>query len=893
MSPSVHIVPHTHWDREWYRSAAEFELRLAHLVDNVLEALDRGAVPAFLLDGQGVVLDDFVAARPEAALRLARHLGTGRLECGPWYVLADNLLVSGEAMVRNLIEGGRAVRRHGGEPMPVGYAPDTFGHPAILPSILAGFGIDSAVTWRGLGGARGQEKDLYRWVGPDGGEVVMIHLPPAGYENGANLPVEPGAAAARWKALRAVLEKRARSPFWLLMNGADHHVLQSDLEAAVRRLQSLASDCTFEICSFTSYARAVTRWAGRREADLPVVQGELREGRRHAWVLQGTHSARLYLKQANAECQRLLERVAEPLVVLQGEARGERRERGGAIQASGLREDLHVAWRTLLENHPHDSICGTSADVVHREMMTRFDRARAMGGEIVDAALDAAIGFDANAARAAGREKWKPALILFNPAAHTRSGVVEAQIALFVADVRVGQQGSKADKLKARRPGEMALLDGRGKPVAYQELEREDGYDRLESPRYYPDSDAVEWRRVAIAVRDLPPLGISALRVEERARASAPRFPLPAVKVTDLGLENEHVDVRIESDGTLSIASTDGLSAHRLGAIECVRDEGDSYTSSPRGPNLTESPDAVAIRAVHEGPLRGEIEILRRYARAGLEVTTRVQLDAGARHVVLSFAFENTHGNRRVRAAFPLGERAVRVSADGPFGPVERAVRPVKRKTGDLEAPDPCAPMQRFVSVAGKETGLTVLSDGLPQYEARPDGSVFVTLLRSFDQMSHGDLPERPGNAGWPTPTPEARCLGPVRGRLAVMLHDPRALDTRAELEATAEAFLAPPIGFMRRALLEIPAPVPGAELIGDGLVFSAMKPAESGRGTVLRCYNATEKAVHGAWRVGWSVRSASLCRLDEKMVKKLEVGAGGRLAFDAPPRAVVTLLLR
>jgi mannosylglycerate hydrolase len=887
VSPSVHIVPHTHWDREWYRSAAEFELRLAHLVEGVLEALDRGAVPAFLLDGQGIVLDDFAAARPESAGQLARQLRTGRLECGPWYVLADNLLVSGEAMVRNLIEGGRAVRRHDGRPMPVGYAPDTFGHPAILPTILAGFGIDTAVLWRGFGGERGQEKDLYRWVGPDGSEALMIHLPPAGYENGANLPIEPKAAAARWKAVRAVLERRARSPFWLVMNGADHHVLQPDLKAAVRRLQSLAPDCRFEVSSFSSYARAVTRWAERREADLPAIKGELREGRRHAWVLQGTHSARLYLKQANADCQRLLERAAEPLVALaSAKARTAKRARG-------LREDLHVAWRTLLENHPHDSICGTSADVVHREMMTRFDRARAMGGEIVDRALDAAIGFDTNAARVAGREKWKPTLVVFNPAARARSGVLEARVALFRADVRVGQQGSAADRLAARRPGEMALLDGQGRPLPVQELEREDGYDRLESPRYYPDSDAVEWRRVAIAVKDLPPLGIAALHVAERAARPSARPPVHPVRASEYGLENERVEIRIEPDGTLSMASANGLSAHHLGAIECVRDEGDSYTSSPRGPDLTTSPDAVVVRTVQEGPLRGEIEIQRRYSRAGIDVTTCAQLDAGSRHVVLSFAFDNRHGNRRVRAAFPLGERTLRVSADGPFGPVERAVQPVKKKSGDLEAPDPCAPMQRFVSVAGKGTGLTVLSDGLPQYEARLDGSVFVTLLRSFDQMSRGDIPERPGNAGWPTPTPEARCLGSVRGRLAVMLHDPRAIDTRDDIEAVAEAFLAPPIGFMRRALLEVPAPVMGPELIGDGLVFSAMKPAESGRGTVLRCYNATTKAVRGAWSLGWPVRSATLCRLDEKLVKKLKVDARGRVAFEAPPRAVVTILVR
>ncbi len=112
-------------------------------------------------------------------------------------MLADNFLASGEALVRNLLEGGRAVRRYGGKPMRVGYAPDTFGHPAILPTLFAGFGIKSAVTWRGFGGERGQEKDLYRWIGPDGSEAVMIHLPPQGYENGASLPGGASGAGGR------------------------------------------------------------------------------------------------------------------------------------------------------------------------------------------------------------------------------------------------------------------------------------------------------------------------------------------------------------------------------------------------------------------------------------------------------------------------------------------------------------------------------------------------------------------------------------------------------------------------------------------------------------------------------------------------------------------------
>jgi alpha-mannosidase len=159
--------------------------------------------------------------------------------------------------------------------------------------------------------------------------------------------------------------------------------------------------------------------------------------------------------------------------------------------------------------------------------------------------------------------------------------------------------------------------------------------------------------------------------------------------------------------------------------------------------------------------------------------------------------------------------------------------------------------------------------------------------------MSRSDIPERRGHAGWPTPTPEARTFGAVHGRLAVMLHGPAKIDSRELLEAAAEAFLAPPIALMRRALLAAPPEVRGPALSGEGLVFSAMKPAESGRGTILRCYNGRDKAASGAWHVAWRVTSATLCRLDEGPLKKLRVERGGTIRFDAPPRGVVTVLLR
>ena len=912
MTVTVHVVPHTHWDREWYHPAARFGLRLVRLVDDLLDLLPRHPdFRSFLLDGQAIVLDDYLAARPEQGDRLRRLFTEERLEAGPWYVLADEFLVSAEALVRNLFAGQRTVRRLGGKPMAVGYSPDAFGHPAALPTLFRGFGFETAVLWRGFGGESGEEGDLHRWRSADGSEVLMVHLPRPGYENGKNLPREEAALTAAWQALRAQLEPRARSPHWLVMAGADHHAAQHDLPEVVAGLNRLVPRVHFVIGALEDYAASVLRAVAEQRERLPVVTGELRGGHRHAWALQGTHGSRLYLKQANADCQRRLERVAEPLAALAAAtgAGGGARDTagaaaGGALHASDLgtppdrRSELAAAWRTLLENHPHDSICGTSADPVHREMTVRFDRCRQQADEIIARAVEDVVGHDPAAARVA-RAAWRPALLVFNPSPAPRSAVVDAEVALFRAEVSVGQQRVRAAAPVA--PRSFRLVGPGGHDVQFQELDSRDGHDLVESPTHYPLSSAVEWRRVAILARDLPPLGVTALEVLEAGTAARRHGGTgtpargPSVVVEGNVLWNDQLVVRVEEAGTLEVVDLASGEHYRgLGELWDNGDAGDSYTySAPRRDRLVRRPDAVAARVVHAGPLRAVLEIARRYDATTLEIVTRATLDAGTGYVQLDVDGTNRRTDHRLRIAFPIGVRPAREVADGLFGPVERTVGPVPPMPDGVEQPAPTAPMQRYVSAAGGARGLTVLTDGLPEYELRPDGTVLVTLLRAFGQMSREDMRERPGHAGWPTPTPDAQCLGPFHARLGLFPCAERDLDERVRIERASERFHARPAAWMRRSLLRGPQRVAGPALAGDGLVFSAMKPAEAGRGVVLRCYNVLARTVAGEWRIPWPVRTAERARLDETPLAPLDVAPDGVIRFSAPARAVVTVLLR
>src|SRR2546429_8006468 len=132
------VVPHTHWDREWYLPFEQFRLHLGTVGDGVLDVLERdGSFRSCTLDGQAIVLEDYLDVRPEHDARLRALLAEGRLEVGPWYVLPDELLVGAESLVRNLLLGRRVCRRYGAEPSQAGYEPDSFGHTSQLPQLLA------------------------------------------------------------------------------------------------------------------------------------------------------------------------------------------------------------------------------------------------------------------------------------------------------------------------------------------------------------------------------------------------------------------------------------------------------------------------------------------------------------------------------------------------------------------------------------------------------------------------------------------------------------------------------------------------------------------------------------------------------------------------------------
>jgi hypothetical protein len=390
-APAIVLVPHTHWDREWYMPFDRFLSRLVVMMDGLIELLDGDPrFTHFHLDGQATVIDDYLSVRPEREPDIRRLASQGRISIGPWYTQMDEFLVSGESLIRNLEWGMRRARELGASPPVAGYLPDQFGHIGQMPQILRRAGLEWAVVWRGVPAA--VDRTAFSWESPDGSRVLTEYLA-FGYGLGALMLGAEDAEALAVHLGRVVelLTPLSSGRSLLVPVGGDHQVparrLAPLLEEAGGRAEVRA-----RIGSLADYLDGVT------SEDLPTWRGELRSAAR-AHLLAGVYSNRVHQKRERARVEGLLERYAEPLAAL-------------VPGFEWPEQELEEAWRLLLWNGAHDSVCGCSVDQVARDVDARHARARSIAQGVVDRALAAL----AAKVRIPGR-------MYFNPSPFERDGV--------------------------------------------------------------------------------------------------------------------------------------------------------------------------------------------------------------------------------------------------------------------------------------------------------------------------------------------------------------------------------------------------------------------------------------------------------------------------------------
>jgi mannosylglycerate hydrolase len=877
---TFHLIPHTHWDREWYLPESAFLARLVPMLDDLLSRLQSEPDVAFLLDGQTVLLEDYLRVRPERQEEVAELVRAGRLQTGPWYVLADELIPSGESLVRNLLVGQADTDRLGCR-MDVLYSPDAFGHPAVWPTLAAEFGIRFGVLWRGLGGEEGQERDLYRWRGTDGREVLLYHLPPDGYEIGAGLPADPNRLPEAWQRVRSVLMPRASTQHVAVFVGADHHAAHPALTRLRDLLQQLEPGSRFRISRLHDFFIGAAEEAG----SIPVIAGELRWSYGYTWTLQGVHGTRATLKRRHASSELALSRVAEPLAALAMVTRGGDR-----------RALLQHAWRVLLRSQFHDSIAGTTSDAVARRIELRLDDARRLASEIARTSLNQLAANDPDGARGEP-EATSSRLLLWNPVPRRRKSVVVTDVSWFRRDVLVGPPGDR--RPRSGSGSRLFHLRDTSGEIPVQPLGEARGQERLDAARHYPDQDVVDWTRVAFRAPEVGGMGLAGLEVGE---ISSPPRGTAWQKGRVLG--NEFLQLTVGRSGSLHLRDRRNHQHFReLFVLESSGDAGDTYTyCPPRRDRVRRSRGPVRFRILAAGPLVAAAEIRWRMAagrgvqgeRSGtVGVRLIIALYAGCPTVRCTLELDNRASNHRLRVRIPTGLTGGSATAGAQFGLEERTGPDRRHSEYRRETPVTTAPAHRFVARATGARGLAVFAPGFFEYELDSRGDFLVTLLRAVGHLSRADLPTRPGHAGWPVATPLAQCHGVERLQLAFAPVTDTELHAGTVLPELWEDLFLPVQGiWLRQATSLSLAPI-DLRLEGYGLVFSAMKPAEKGDAMVLRCYNATARPTAGLWHFSMPVASAQRARADERPLHEIRLGEGGRIVpFHAAPHEIVTIMV-
>ncbi|MBU8872106.1 MAG: hypothetical protein KOO60_14655 [Gemmatimonadales bacterium] len=882
------LVSHTHWDLEWYLPYSRFRVNLVEVVGKVLTALENDPdFEHFVLDGQCAVLEDHLEAAPLDSPRIAKLVRDGSLSLGPWYILPDEFLVSGEATVRNLIHGRKIAERFGSV-QKAGYMPDSFGHLAQIPQILRLAGIDSFIFTRGMGDEAAELGWLFRWAAPNGSEVLAVNQCD-GYCNAGGLgfaeiwhahtrrDVDPALAVKKIGDLFDKMARRSgklphRDPA-LLNNGCDHFPPQQEFGRILDALREAFPDTEFRHGSFEDYLATVRRQTPDEQRGL--LTGELLGGRDHL-ILSGVWSARMYLKQKNEICQNLLQRYVEPLAAMTT-------LNDGDSWPAGL---LATTWCELLRNHPHDSICGCSTDEVHSEMETRFARVSQTAHQYLSRLMDRL------APTFARREEddRDTVITVANPLPMKRDEVVERLVIL-------QPLGYDLDNLR--------LVDQDGNPVECRIVERHFlerfwGID-YRAENFHPDqrhlldvylsrfgnriigteedADTKDcFLSLQFLARDLPALGHKQYLLTDRPARSdsaltAADQPFVSSRIDTNAcaaiLENDQVCVTLRANGSFDLLDKPtGRLFAGLNRLEDTEDIGDEYDYCPAPQGRTVYPEcregsagiildsgllarAEAVCTL-ELPRRISPDRRRRTTETSL-CTVRVQLTlrADSPLVEIETIFDNQAEDHRLRTEFPTGIAAQEVLSDGHFMTNRR---PIIRPSGadwDQPAP-PTWPQQDFSLVQDESGGLAILNRGLPEFETRFDsqGKVVysLTLLRCVGWLSRDDFPTRNStNAGPTLFTPDAQCPGPRTFAYAVapFTCDPIA----ADIKSLSERYRVPPVTHQGTADQMRPG---GQSLLMKSeprAAITAIRVADSrqdgaGNRLIVRLYNQTREPI-------------------------------------------------
>lgn len=828
---TFHVISHTHWDREWYLPFEVFRIELVDLIDNLLDILEQNRDFIFHLDGQSIILQDYLEIKPDKREQIKKFIKSGNLLIGPWYVLSDEFLTSGEATIRNLMHGIRYSNALGGV-MLVGYCPDQFGQIAQLPQIFKGFNITSCIVGRGMQDGKSE----HIWYGLNGESLLAISLT-HWYNNAQRLPVSKEKLNSYLEEIYETQNKTTLSGNILLMNGCDHLYPQKDLPKILNALDG-NSKWSIKYNGLPEALKIIEENTDKN--NLPIRFGELRDDN-NKYILSGTLSSRVYLKLENYKNETKLEKIIEPLAALL------------AIKGSAHYpyEQIKYAWQLLFQNHAHDSICGCSIDEVHKEMEMRFLKV----GQVVDKVNENLLSCLDNDGHLY--------LQLINLSAYNRSDIIEADL-----EFPLGPAAEHPYNIPTENKPEIKtiILKDKEKNIDCKIIENKKSYKMVRSRNEVPLLQAVQKIKILFQA-EIKPFSINSFEIltdSKDARAIPKQF------------ENKNYKLNITQEGTISVLlknTNDKFENLHFFSIE--DDLGDQYNFVPQGAYHSQPsphPFKWDTKTIEENTFRKRFLLLAK--EKDLEIEIQVTCYRHSNRIDFKTRINNKLKNKRIRLHFPTNLNTNYISADTPFGTLQRARPPV-----DWINYAYSQPIYNWLDHNNNSFGLAFFSSGLADYELYEDGNGFtITLIRGVGRLStvkSHSLIE----------TPDAQCMREIIFSYAILPH--MGSWEEAGIQNEELIYQTPLVTNQSNKKTEIKEMIE----VTSPLLVSTFKRSEDKQNTyILRIFNPLDKLLKNCnISLNFPIKKLCMLNLNEDILSTIN-NFKGQLDLEVKPYQILTL---
>ena len=882
MKRKVHVVPHSHWDREWYFTTSRSKVYLMKDLKDVLDTLESNPdFKYFMVDAQGSLLDDYIKWMPQDKDRITKLVKEKKLVIGPWYTQTDQLVISGESIVRNMYYGMKRCETFGGY-MNVGYVPDSFGQSGNMPQIYKEFGIEDTLFWRGVSDDMVNHTD-YNWRGDDGSVVFTTQIP-FGYYIGGNIPEDPKQSEEFWQ--KECFEKaggRSATKHIYFPNGFDQAPIRTNLPEIIKERNEKDPENEYVISCIEDYIKDVKS----ENPDLEEVSGELVIAK-HMRIHKSIFSSRSDLKVMNTQIQNYVTNVMEPLLTLSYN-----------LGNDYPHEAVGEIWKLLFENAAHDSIGSCISDTANEDVYVRYKQARDIAVNLVE--------LHSRLIATSVKNDAEMTFTLINTLPQKRNDTVV---------------------VKTYIPGgNFAILDEKGNKVDYTVIESRDLTDYVlsqtikldPSRKFYVPSQVLE-ATIAIKTSDVPAFGYVQYTLDTKGN-SAKNLEKKNT------LENEFYAINVEEDGSLTITDKENNVTYKnQGVLVENGDDGDSFNYSPPRKDLevfsnksecsvevsgSDIYDQAVIKFNMVVPKDLE-ERAEGKVSVNLPITMTVALRKDSKVIDFNVHVDNKGLSHRLCVLFDSQIVSSFNYADEQFGSIKRpnyyekemklymasAENKTEKKTGVQELanwandqstwqepPISIEPTQSYVSLTDGKQGIAVIPQGVREYEVLDDHMIRLTLFRTYGFMGKENLIYRPGRASGERiiETPAAQLLKEMDFAFGFTTYASdineanvdtlaKAYNTNIEVYTYAE-FLNGRLIFSQREIEGTKEARYSLFETENKLVVSAMKKAEDNDGYIIRLFNGkNHENISDTIKFNFDVKEAYYTNLREEKTEDIKV---------------------